>query len=110
MNLKQHIRQISIAAFRGMLICLVLLSASAQEERKLIAQPQPAYPPIAKSLHLTGVVKVQVVIGTDGEIKATKVLGGNPLFVEATLETLKKWKYAPAQTETRTQLEFNFHE
>jgi TonB family protein len=60
-------------------------------------------------MRLTGTVKVQVVIGRDGQITDTKVLGGHPVFVEAALETLKRWKYAPGPMETTTVVEFNFH-
>lgn len=109
MKLKVQARQIWVAALRGMLLSLVALSMSAQEGRKSIAQPPPTYPAIAKPLRLSGTVKVQVVIGIDGQIKETKVVGGHPLFVDATLEALKKWKYTPAQAETTAQLEFNFH-
>ena len=60
-------------------------------------------------MRLTGTVKVQVIIAKDGQIKDTKVLGGHPVLVDTTLEALKKWKYAPAPTETTSILEFNFH-
>ena len=64
---------------------------------------------MAKRMHLTGTVKVQVVIGPDGLIKEFKVVGGHPVLVEAALEALKMWKFAPASGETTTILEFNFH-
>jgi TonB family protein len=88
---------------------LMTVSASGQDGRKAIAQPAPAYPQLARRFGLSGTVKVQVVVAADGQIKETKVLGGHPLLVDATLETLKKWKYAPSSGETTTTLEFNFH-
>jgi len=93
----------------GLLLCLAALGTSAQEVRKVIDQPRPRYPEVAKTLRLSGTVKVQVTIGTDGQIKETKVLGGHPIFVDVTLDTLKKWRYAPGPAETTAQLEFNFH-
>jgi TonB family protein len=89
-------------------IALAAFGVSAQEARKVISHPEPAYPDMAKELRLTGTVKIEVVIGTDGQIKNTKVLGGNPVFAEAAMEALKKWKYAPANMETTTTLVFNF--
>lgn len=109
MKVKLQARQIWVAALRGMILCMMVLSAAAQEGRKLIVQAPPTYPAIAKSIRLAGTVKVQVIIGTDGQIKETKVLGGHPVLVDATLEALKKWKYAPSQAQTTAQLEFNFH-
>ena len=94
--------------FCALLVCLLALGAPAQEVRKLIDQPHPRYPEVAKTLRLSGTVKVQVTIGTDGQIKETKILGGHPIFVDATLDALKKWRYAPAPAETTAQLEFSF--
>jgi TonB family protein len=93
------------------LMALILTTANlrAQDGRKVIANPVPVYPEVAKRLSLTGTVKVQVVIATDGKIKETKVVGGHPLLVSSVEETLKNWKYAPASTETTATLEFRFH-
>jgi TonB family protein len=85
------------------------LTAAAQESRKAISTPAPAYPETAKRMLLSGVVKVRAVIGTDGLIKEVKVIGGHPVFVSTVEDTLKKWKYAPSNTETTLLLEFNFH-
>ena len=105
-------------SWRRMLACALCLAGPSfwatntnaqQVERKAITKVQPEYSQLAKRLRLQGAVKIQIVIGTDGIIKDTKVVGGNPVLVESTLEALKKWKYAPAATETTTLLEFNFH-
>jgi len=98
----------------AMVVCGALLGLSpvwvgAQEGRKVISNPRPTFPDMAKTLGLKGVVKVEVVIGTDGTIKETKVIGGHPILVESVKEVLKKWKYAPSNTETVTILEFEFH-
>lgn len=81
----------------------------AQEGRKLLNSPTPTYPETARQFRLSGVVKVQVVITPDGQIKEVKVIGGHPLLVNAVQETLKNWKYAPASSETTALLVFNFH-
>jgi TonB family protein len=98
----------AIYAMLLMGMSLTGLSAMAQEKRKAISHPAPVYPETAKRMQLTGVVKVQVVIGADGQIKETKVIGGHPIFVNTVQETLKNWKYAPASSETTQVLEFNF--
>jgi TonB family protein len=97
------------------MVCVAMLGllathSPAQEiNRKIISNPTPAYPEMAKSMKLRGVVRVQVIIGTDGTIKETKAIGGHPMLVESVTETLKRWKYAAASTETVTVLEFDFH-
>jgi len=96
-------------ALLAMAMSLGVANLQAQDSRKALSNPVPTYPEVAKRLRLTGVVKVQVVIGADGRIKETNVIGGHPILVNAVEETLKNWKYAPASGETTTQLEFNFH-
>ena len=92
----------------AMVLGLVTADLRGQESRKAVSNPVPVYPEVAKRMHLTGVVKVQVVIGADGRIKEKNIIGGHPVLVNAVEETLKNWKYAPASGETTTQLEFNF--
>jgi TonB family protein len=94
---------------RLVVFSLITVTASGQENRKLIDQPVPAYPPIARQVGLSGSVKVEVVVAPNGRVKDVKVIGGHPLFVDSTLEALKKWKYAPSNTETTATLVFNFH-
>jgi len=72
-------------------------SVHAQENRKALNNPTPTYPETARQFRLTGVVKVQIVIAPDGQIKDVKDLA------------LKNWKYAPAGSETTATPAFNFH-
>lgn len=106
---KLKLGKIAARALFAVAMSLAAVSLPAQESRKAVANPTPPYPEIAKRMHLAGVVKVQVVIGTDGRIKEVKVIGGHPVLVDAVQETLKSWKYAPASSDTTTSLEFNFH-
>ena len=95
-------------AVLGLMLSLACPTLFAQQERKAISKPAPDYPALAREMHLSGVVKVSAVIGTDGLIKDVQVVGGHPILVQKVEETLKKWKYAPAGTETTVQLEFRF--
>ena len=96
-------------ALLAMTLSLGAANLQAQEGRKVLSNPVPAYPEVARRMRLSGVVKVQVVIGADGRIKEKNVIGGHPILVSVVEDTLKNWKYAPAGGETTTQLEFNFH-
>src|SRR6516225_7266023 len=97
-------RNVNKIAVRLLMVALLAINVLAQEGRRVIANPAPVYPEIAKAAGLKGVVKVQVVIGADGTIKDTKVIGGHPMLVEAVKDALKKWKYAPSSSETVTIL------
>ncbi len=105
MSANSRLTYLAARGFLAMVLLLTTVNLPAQETRKLISNPTPAYPDTAKRFRLTGVVKVQVVIAPDGQIKSTKVIGGHPLLVNAVEETLKSWKYAPAAAETTASLE-----
>ena len=90
----------------GRLYCKALLLAflslgtftvRAQELRKVIEHPQPVFPETAKDMTLKGTVRVEVIVGSDGLIKNTRVIGGHPLLVQATLEALKKMEIRASQ-------------
>jgi TonB family protein len=109
MSEKAKIARTVARAFLAMALLLATVNLPAQETRKVISSPAPIYPEMARKLRLTGVVKLQAVIAPDGKITSTKVIGGHPVLVNSVEETLKNWKYAPASTETTTELTFNFH-
>jgi TonB family protein len=97
-----------VKAFFTIALSLCALRATGQEARKTLSKPAASYPEIARRLNLAGVVKIEVVVGTDGQIRDTKVIGGHPLLVEAALKALRDWKYEKASSETKIQLEFKF--
>ena len=64
---------------------------------KLIKSVQPNYPAMAKSQHVSGNVQIDALIDADGNVSAMKVLSGPALLREAALQSLKQWKYQPAE-------------
>ena len=107
--LRPRVKIAATCFFVAMALILPAANLPAQGSRKVLSNPEPPYPEVARRLRLTGVVKVQVTIAPDGKIKETKIMGGHPIFVNSVEQTLKDWKYAPAATETTTQMEFTFH-
>jgi TonB family protein len=93
----------------AILVCAAAASISGQEARKAISKPTPRYPEVAKQMRLVGTVKVEIIIGSDGKVKTTNVIGGHPVLVDATLTALKEWKYEPAKTDSVVTLTFDFH-
>jgi protein TonB len=95
------------------LLMQTLAAAPAQDstppqERKVVLRVNPAYPDLARRMHLAGVVKVQVTIAPDGSVKSVSPLGGNPVLLKAAQEAVSHWKYAPAADETREVVELRF--
>src|SRR3954452_23062894 len=88
--------------------CLLLAGMAVADTRRPTSSPDPEYPEIARRMSINGVVKMEIVVGVDGTIKSTKVLGGHPLLVDAVQKALKKWKYAPSPSETTIQVDFKF--
>jgi TonB family protein len=86
------------------------LTARGQGElaRKPKTKVAPTYPELARRMHITGTVKVLVVVTPGGNLKDTKVVGGNPLLVNAAMDALKKWKFEPGDSESSGTVEFKF--
>ena len=84
--------------------------AGAQDElnRKVRTKVAPVYPELARRINLRGSVKLLVVVLPNGNIKDTKVMGGNPILVNAAVDALKKWKFEPDSEESSGVVEFKF--
>lgn len=62
---------------------------------KLVAQPQPVYPPLARQARITGQVILHAIIDKDGRVSELQVMSGHPLLVQSALDAVKQWKYQP---------------
>jgi protein TonB len=65
------------------------------QSAKLVRQPKPVYPQLAKQARIQGVVKLHALISKEGTIENLTVLSGHPLLVPAALEAVKQWVYQP---------------
>jgi protein TonB len=64
---------------------------------KLLAQPQPVYPPLARQARIQGNVVLHAIIDKDGRVGELQVISGHPLLVQAALEAVRNWRYQPTQ-------------
>lgn len=83
------------------------------QSAKLIRQPKPAYPPLAKQARISGTVRFQAIIGKDGTIQNLQLISGHPLLVPSATEAVKQWVYQPTllngePVEVVTQIDVNF--
>jgi len=83
------------------------------ESAKLIFQPKPEYPPLAKMARIQGTVRLDAIISKDGTIQDLKVISGHPLLVKAALEAVQRWRYQPTMlngdaVEVATEIDVNF--
>jgi protein TonB len=83
------------------------------QQAKLVRQPKPVYPPLAKQARISGVVHLAAVISANGTIQDLKVISGHPLLIPAALDAVKQWVYQPTllngePVEVQTQIDVNF--
>ena len=84
--------------------------AWGQEEihRKVTTRVPPVYPELARHLSITGVVKIEVTVSTNGSIKNTKLVGGHPVLASAALDAVKRWRFEAGPEESTGIIEFRF--
>jgi protein TonB len=79
----------------------------------LIKSVPPAYPPLARQMHIQGAVELQANIGKDGSITKVKLLTGDAALSRAAIDAVKQWKYKPyylndQPVEIQTQITVKF--
>ncbi|MCL1529794.1 energy transducer TonB [Xanthomonas nasturtii] len=86
-------------------------AAPAAQSLRPISTPAPRYPPEALRAGTSGEVLVELTVGTDGSITASRVLRANPprVFDREALNAVKRWRFEPvaAPVTTRRTLSFN---
>jgi TonB family protein len=91
---------------------LSAVSSCAQESlegaRRVITRVTPQYPSVARSMRLSGTVRVEALVATNGTLKSVEVRGGHPLLAAAAENAVRQWKWEPASRETREMVEIKF--
>lgn len=59
------------------------------------SQTKPVYPPAAKSVRATGVVKVEVTVNESGEVTEVQKTSGPSMLQGAAKDAIRKWKFKP---------------
>jgi TonB family protein len=83
------------------------------QQAKLVAQPKPVYPPLAKQARISGVVHLSALIGKDGNVVNLAVISGHPLLIPSALEAVQQWVYQKTllngePVEVMTQIDVNY--
>jgi len=77
-------------------------------DRKLITRVEPEYPDLLRQRGIGGTVRMQVLIAASGNVKEVKLRGGDAALGEAAVAAVRRWKYAPANSETETEVSISF--
>jgi len=97
-----------------LLCCSVMVGAypgfaqEAETGRKVVSKVTPAYPSLARDMHISGNVRVEAVVAPSGKVKLVEIKGGHPVLAQAAADAVSRWKWEPASRESRETVELRF--
>ena len=83
-------------------------SQSDEINRRAKNKVPPLYPELARKMNISGTVKIEVTVATNGTVKEARVVGGHPVLANSALDAAKKWRFEPAPAESTGVIEFKF--
>lgn len=60
---------------------------------RILRRVAPVYPRDAVAAHISGTVRLHVIIGKDGSLKHLEIVSGPPALREAAFDAVRQWKY-----------------
>jgi protein TonB len=72
-----------------------VLKISRVLNSQAIELPKPAYPPMARTIRLQGVVAVQVLIDENGKVISAKAVSGHPILVPEAVRAALRARFSP---------------
>jgi len=60
---------------------------------RILRRVAPVYPRDAVAAHISGTVRLHVIIGKDGSMKQLEIVSGPPALREAAFDAVRQWKY-----------------
>jgi len=105
-----------VALSRRFLVPLLLVtllaigpaSALAGSRRAIVSKVPPVYPELARRMHVSGVVVLQLVVAPDGSVSDAKVESGHALLGTAAQDAVRRWRFEPAAETTSMTVDVNF--
>ena len=77
-------------------------------DRKPKIKVAPVFPELARRMNITGVVKIQITVATNGSVKNIKLVGGHPVLATAAIDAVRKWRFEAGPQESTGLVEFHF--
>jgi TonB family protein len=97
-----------IVLFPLLLVGLALGQEQFESHRKAIEKITPRYPEMARTLKLSGSVKIAVRVAPNGKVISAEILGGHPLLAQVAVDAVRQWRFALASQETEEVVSFTF--
>lgn len=90
-----------------------ILVSTGVQAAKLVSQPRPQYPDLARKARIQGTVRLTAIIGKDGSIQSLQLVSGHPLLIQTAISAVRMWRYDPTllngePVEVITQIDVNF--
>jgi TonB family protein len=82
--------------------------SEVESKRKVTNRVIPEYPDMARRMNLRGVVKVDVLVASNGVVKNVELKGGHPVLAQAALTAVRKWRWETATHDTKEPIEVRF--
>jgi TonB family protein len=80
---------------------LLCVGAPLHAQRAAVHKVPPTYLPIAKQMGVTGIIMVVTTVDASGKVIKAESSSANKLLVNAAIDAVKQWKFAPGDaTET----------
>jgi len=76
--------------------------------RKVLDKTAAAYPTLAKSMNIHGVVKLEADVLPNGTVKSIEIKGGHPILTQSAVTAVERWKFEPASHETKENVQIEF--
>ncbi|MGC1451369.1 MAG: energy transducer TonB [Candidatus Sulfotelmatobacter sp.] len=102
------IAALTLAATVGPIHAGAQQAQSDEISRRAKSKVEPAYPELARKMHIAGTVKIEVVVAPNGTVKDARIVGGHPVLASAALDAAKKWRFEPAAVESTGVIDFKF--
>jgi len=80
-----------------------------QSNRKVITKVEPEYPHLARSMNIAGIVKLEVVVTSSGNVKSVEIKGGHPVLAQSAVSAVSRWKWERGPQETTESVQVDFH-
>lgn len=87
----------------------VVRVTEGEAKKALVTRSEPEYPAIARQMHLTGRVVLDIFIDEQGKVEKVQPVSGNQLLTGSAVSAVKKWKFSSFQGKKAvTTLAFDF--
>jgi TonB family protein len=93
----------------GFVPTLLAQKPPSKSDRKVLISGKPQYPELLKQARIGGAVRVRATVLPNGTVSNVDVLGGNPVLAESAAAAIKRWKFAPAASQTFEDVTVNFN-